>query len=839
MSGRPATGGLPAARPHRWSPGTPGDFSPAAGAAGRTPRAGRRAGPTGPTSPAHRLATATCRRRSRPSGAAARAGQLHPYLVAGSAPLLDDFGDRLVPALRAAVAAGVKLVPGAGVGALSLSSTTRAVAADLVRRGSAAELTVLAEVDGRRWRGDLVPRSGGTGHLAGAVEGTTSSSPTSAEPLSDAWPSARRGAPLVVDPDGPRHLPRRRWRPCAAREVASSDDGRWRCRRRRAPACASPSPGARRRTPPWTGSGPTATRGATRRRPVPRRAARPGARARRLRERSAAPAGPRHRPRRRRAVARPPRPPPPPPRCPTSTVTEVQAPTSGSRRARRRSRSTLADRTARPHRLARPRGDGQRRRRAHRAGRRARGAHPAATSGSSCPTACTSRIDRPEFAQLAELVDGRGASCEEQPSATASGVGTHDLGLWDELAEVGIVDAQAAQWVRAAQALRDLVDAARGRSRPGVEAELRPYQLDGFRWLAFLWQSRLGGILADDMGLGKTLQTLALVAHARAAAARRRSSSSRRPASCRPGRTRRRTFTPGLRRAHASPSRRPGAATSIADVRERRRPRRHLVHPASGSRPPTTSRATGAGWCSTRRRSSRTTRARPTRRSAGSTCPFRLALTGTPMENRLMELWSLLSIVAPGLYPWPQRFAELVANPVEQERRRGRCSTGSGARIRPFLLRRTKELVAADLPPKQEQVLEVAADPAAPQDLRHPPAARAADGARAGRGLRQAPDRDLPVADPAAAAQPRRRRSSTRRTTASARPRSTCSSTTCRSSSPRATGRWCSASSRRSCPGPGRGSTREGIDERVPRRPHPRPRRGDRRVQAGRRRRCS
>jgi SNF2 family DNA or RNA helicase len=90
--------------------------------------------------------------------------------------------------------------------------------------------------------------------------------------------------------------------------------------------------------------------------------------------------------------------------------------------------------------------------------------------------------------------------------------------------------------------------------------------------------------------------------------------------------------------------------------------------------------------------------------------PFRLALTGTPLENRLMELWSLLSIVAPGLYPYPQRFTELVAIPVERlgdkqvlERFR--------RRIRPFLLRRTKELVASDLPPKQEQVLEVRLTP--------------------------------------------------------------------------------------------------------------------------------
>jgi SNF2 family DNA or RNA helicase len=90
--------------------------------------------------------------------------------------------------------------------------------------------------------------------------------------------------------------------------------------------------------------------------------------------------------------------------------------------------------------------------------------------------------------------------------------------------------------------------------------------------------------------------------------------------------------------------------------------------------------------------------------------PFRLALTGTPLENHLMELWSLLSIVAPGLYPWPQRFLEVVANPVERlgdddvlDRFR--------RRIKPFLLRRTKETVAADLPPKQEQVLDVALTP--------------------------------------------------------------------------------------------------------------------------------
>jgi SNF2 family DNA or RNA helicase len=90
--------------------------------------------------------------------------------------------------------------------------------------------------------------------------------------------------------------------------------------------------------------------------------------------------------------------------------------------------------------------------------------------------------------------------------------------------------------------------------------------------------------------------------------------------------------------------------------------------------------------------------------------PFRLALSGTPMENRLMELWSLLSIVAPGLYPWPRRFAETVANPVEREGDR-EVLERFRRRVKPFLLRRTKEVVAADLPAKQEQVLEVSLTP--------------------------------------------------------------------------------------------------------------------------------
>ena len=125
------------------------------------------------------------------------------------------------------------------------------------------------------------------------------------------------------------------------------------------------------------------------------------------------------------------------------------------------------------------------------------------------------------------------------------------------------------------------------------------------------------------------------------------------------------------------------------------------------------------------------------------------------MENRLMELWSLLSIVAPGLYAYPQQFTELVAVPVEklgdadalQRFRR---------RIRPFLLRRTKELVAADLPPKQEQVLEVQLTPKHRRVYDTHLQRERQNVLGSGRRVRQASDRDLQVVDQAAPAESRR-----------------------------------------------------------------------------------
>jgi superfamily II DNA or RNA helicase len=324
-------------------------------------------------------------------------------------------------------------------------------------------------------------------------------------------------------------------------------------------------------------------------------------------------------------------------------------------------------------------------------------------------------VDRPEFRHLAELVTAAG-ELHEQPRDGVR-VGHHDLGLWDELAEIGLVDAQAAEWVRAAQALRGLTTLPEVEP-VGLEATLRPYQLDGFRWLAYLWQARLGGILADDMGLGKTLQTLALVAHARAEGAAPFlvvaptsvvSTWAHEAAA----------FTPGLRvrtvtESHAR------RGTSLADLVAG-----HEDAGAEDGGPAdlvitsyTLYRLEADAYVAQEWGGLVLDEAQTVKNHQGKTyqavrrldVPFRLALSGTPMENRLMELWSLLSLGAPGRYPWPRRFAELVADPVERLGDQ-QVLDRFRRRIRPFLLRRTKELVAADLPAKQEQVLEVRLTP--------------------------------------------------------------------------------------------------------------------------------
>src|SRR4029077_9724820 len=124
-------------------------------------------------------------------------------------------------------------------------------------------------------------------------------------------------------------------------------------------------------------------------------------------------------------------------------------------------------------------------------------------------------LDKPELRRLAQLI--REARELQDVPGDQLRISRFQAGLWDELTSLGVVVRQARTWEQQVQGLLALGEVNEVSQVPppdGLQAQLRLYQLEGFQWLAFLWQHRLGGILADDMGLGKTLPCLALVRHA-------------------------------------------------------------------------------------------------------------------------------------------------------------------------------------------------------------------------------------------------------------------------------------------------------------------------------------
>ncbi|MGL5851234.1 MAG: SNF2-related protein, partial [Phycicoccus sp.] len=312
-------------------------------------------------------------------------------------------------------------------------------------------------------------------------------------------------------------------------------------------------------------------------------------------------------------------------------------------------------------------------------------------------------LDRPELDTLRRLVE-EARSLQDRPSDPLRISAVH-VGLWEELASLGVVEEQSARWSRTVGALLDDAVPAPAEVPRGLAATLRPYQVDGFRWLSLLWDSGLGGVLADDMGLGKTLQMLAMVLRAKERGELTDPVLVVAPTSVLStwaGEAQR--FAPGLH-------------TVVVD-RTRGKAGVGLGETVDGADLVITSyavaRIDAEVWRSRRWGAVVLDEAQFVKNHQAKTyqavrrlsARAKFAITGTPLENSLMDLWSLLSIVAPGLWPRPAVFREQWANPVEREGDRERLAT-LRRRIRPLMLRRTKEAVATELPPKQEQVLVV------------------------------------------------------------------------------------------------------------------------------------
>ena len=222
----------------------------------------------------------------------------------------------------------------------------------------------------------------------------------------------------------------------------------------------------------------------------------------------------------------------------------------------------------------------------------------------------------------------------------------------------------------------------------GMHAELRPYQKLGYEWLVFLYQHRLGACLADDMGLGKTLQALAFLGYLQAKSSRK---SPLRALAVLPTsllfnwQSEAARFLPGLSVACYSGSERD---TALLDTHELTLTSYDLLwrdseafagrdfdlvifDEAQALKNPRSRRATAARRLSRR---------------------FTLCITGTPMENHPGEFHTLMDLALPGLMGSRKQFDEALRAGNDRPLQRAR----------PFLLRRTKDAILKELPPKVE-----------------------------------------------------------------------------------------------------------------------------------------
>ena len=261
-----------------------------------------------------------------------------------------------------------------------------------------------------------------------------------------------------------------------------------------------------------------------------------------------------------------------------------------------------------------------------------------------------------------------------------------------------------------ATALRAMLEQLRGQGAlpdvpvpASVQAQLRPYQQQGLNWLQFLRVHGLNGVLADDMGLGKTLQTLAHIQVEKDAGRLTHPALVIAPVSLMGNWQREAArFCPELRTLVLHGKERHAVAESMAEhdlviapysllQRDRARwlaAQWHLVvlDEAQHIKNASTQAAQVASQLRAR---------------------HRLCLSGTPMENHLGEVWSLFHFLMPGFLGSQKRFGALFRSPIEKQGNSERL-VQLRTRLAPFMLRRTKALVAQDLPPKVESVVRVA-----------------------------------------------------------------------------------------------------------------------------------
>lgn len=246
---------------------------------------------------------------------------------------------------------------------------------------------------------------------------------------------------------------------------------------------------------------------------------------------------------------------------------------------------------------------------------------------------------------------------------------------------------------------------------PTFRATLRPYQAQGVAWLDLLRESGLGGVLADDMGLGKTIQILALIALEKQRGPLASPVLVVAPTSLMTNwSAEAQKFAPDLKVLVLQGPARKERFAAIAEhdvvlttypliVRDRDVLLAREWHIAVLDEAQTVKNPDAA----------------TTRCLRDIKATHRFCLTGTPMENHLGELWSIMSFVNPGYLGDKATFSRQWRTPIEKRGDKIRAAA-LAQRAKPFLLRRTKTEVATELPPKSE-ILETIALEGPQRDL--------------------------------------------------------------------------------------------------------------------------
>ena len=271
-----------------------------------------------------------------------------------------------------------------------------------------------------------------------------------------------------------------------------------------------------------------------------------------------------------------------------------------------------------------------------------------------------------------------------------------DAGRLDALHDTGRWQFHGDDSIRAlAQRLKSGAGVADVAIPEGLGATLRPYQHQGLAWMQFLREHSLAGVLADDMGLGKTVQTLAHILTEKAAGRLDRPALIVMPTSlvhnwCDEARR----FAPGLRvlSLHGSDRRDRFDAIGAHDLvlttyallwRDQKALAAHRYHLLILDEAQFVKNTRTKAAAAIRHLDAR----------------HRLCLTGTPLENHLGELWSLFDFLLPGFLGTQQDFGKRWRTPIEKGGDTVRRDL-LARRIRPFMLRRRKDEVATELPPK-------------------------------------------------------------------------------------------------------------------------------------------